>query len=63
VEGFACPVPRTFGRTAPVILDRALMSRLTHGEVPSNHVSVGSERSPCHRISGDSNTEFHEIRE
>jgi hypothetical protein len=26
------------------------MSRLTHGEAPSNHVSVGSERSPSHRI-------------
>jgi diguanylate cyclase (GGDEF)-like protein/PAS domain S-box-containing protein len=33
-----------------VILDMAFMSRLTHGEAPSNHVSVGSERSPSHRI-------------
>jgi hypothetical protein len=27
-----------------VILDMAFVSRLTHGEAPSNHVSVGSER-------------------
>jgi len=50
VKGFAYPIPPTFGRTAPVILDMAFMSRLTHGEAPSNHVNVGSQRSPSHRI-------------
>ncbi len=38
-----------FGRTAPVILDMTLTSRLTRGEAPSNHVSVRSESTPSHR--------------
>jgi hypothetical protein len=98
VKGFAYPIPPTFGRTAPVNLDMAFMSRLTHGEAPSNHVSVGSVRPPSpsdaetigtllyaadralyamkakrpgsrlsahspYSFSGDSNAEFHEIRE
>jgi hypothetical protein len=35
VKGFAYPIPPTSGRTAPVILDMAFMSRLAHGEAPS----------------------------
>jgi len=49
VKGFAYPTPSPFGRTAPVILDMALTSRLTQGEAPSNHVSVRSESVPSRR--------------
>jgi PAS domain S-box-containing protein len=46
VKGFAYKILSPFGRTAPVILDMALTSSLTQGEVHSN---LRSARAPSHR--------------
>jgi hypothetical protein len=46
VKEFAYTTSLLFGRTAPVILDMALTSRLTQGEVHSSHVNMPSERAP-----------------